>query len=56
MTQPTASSAGLASIDRAIDLMSQYSASRVGAPSVSTATSGYRPAPSLTDALVLPQA
>ncbi len=56
VTQPTASSAGLASIDRAIDLMSQYSASRVGAPSVSTATSGYRPAPSLTDALVLPQA
>ena len=55
LTQSTASSAGVASIDRAIDLMSQYSASRVGAPSVSTSTSSYRPAPSLTDALVLPQ-
>ncbi|TAH66339.1 MAG: DUF642 domain-containing protein [Rhodopseudomonas palustris] len=55
LTQVTASSAGVASIDRAIDLMSQYSASRVGALSVSTSTSSYRPAPSLTDALVLPQ-
>jgi hypothetical protein len=58
VTQPAATGAptGLAAIDRALDLMTQYSATRGGSAAVASGgPSAYRPAPSLTDALVIPQ-